>query len=414
MINRTLLCAALLLALLGTLRAQATQPEPGDQPATSPAATTSAPAGKVLKFPHIRVDLTKREIVMQAEICRRKGPLELLVCSWGTKLHESILQTHAKGSHLHAALLALDLAPGIPAQWSGSDEAARFLPPRGPEVKILARWKDKQGKAHEEDVTGWFSVAENKKAKVPATWVFTGSEILGDGTYLADLKENGHIVSVSNFPDAVLDVPFESTSSDADLQFVANSDSIPPLETAVDLVFQPVADAEKSPYARVLVEVRRNGQFAADGKPVSPDELTQWAEGVIDKHPKAQVVLRADGKALVHDVEIARHQLRYGGIHDVRDQLLQADDNVLPRTPEQFKAQMKDWSDRFAKPRDYIRDPYEQSQEVLGDVQRQLAELDRMKKLWEAYGQQLRKDAEAYRATSQPTSRRTGDDFPTD
>lgn len=405
MIYRILLCAGWLVVGCGSLVAQTTQPA---------TAATAAGAGKILKFPNISVDLVKGEIVMQTEVCRRTGPLELLVCSWGTKLHESILQTHAKGAHLHAAMLALNLTQGIPAQWSGSDESAKFLPPRGPEVRIFARWKDKQGKAHEEDASGWLSLSQGAKIKPPTTWVFTGSEVLGDGTYLADIAENGHIVSVSNFPDAVLDVPFESTSSDADLQFVANTDRIPPVGTAVDLVFKPLADAEKSPYARVMVEIGRNGQYWADGKPMTSEQLTQWASEVMDKHPKVQTVLRADGRAMVHDVEFARLQLRYGGMRDFRDQALLAEEPVLPRTAAQLEAQMKDWADRFAKPHDYIREPYGHAQAVIGDIGLQIAELERVKKLWELYSRQLQHDAQAYRATTQPASKSAGDNFPTD
>lgn len=372
--------------------------------AASSPATASAPSGKVLKFPGLRVDLTAGQVVMDAEVCLRKGPLELLVCNWGTKEHESILHTKARSAHLHAALLALGLAAGIPAQWSGTDEQARFLPPRGGEVKIILRWKDADGKARQADAGDWLASADPKKPGAPANkWVFTGSEILPDGSYQADLPENGHVISVSNFPDAVLDVPFESTSSDADLQFEAATDNIPPNETPVEVVIIPLADAAKSPYARAMVEIDALGQFKVEGKDVTPQQLSDWAGEFTQKHPKAQVVIRADGKALVGDVEQARLQLRYGGVRDFCDQPFPAGDLVLPRTARQLSDQLADWKKRFENPRDYMREPGGHSQDVIEDIQRQVKQLDALRDLWMRYADQLRKGSDEYRASTRPS-----------
>ena len=371
--------------------------------AQGPASTSaSAPAGKVLKFPDLQVDLTKGEIVMQTEVCRRKGILEMLVCRWGSKTHESILQTKAKAAHLHAALLAMNLTPGIPGQWSGTDEGAKFLAPRGPEVKIILRWKDKAGKTHEAAPDEWLTHSQGKKANSPNRWVFTGSEILADGSYLADIRDNGRMITVSNFPDAVLDVPFASTSNDADLEYEANPDKVPDLETPVEVVLTPAKDADKSPYARALVEVDAQGGVKVEGKAVTLDQLTDWSKEFLDKHPKAQVVIRADGKALVQDVEQARQYLRYGFVRDFRDQFQPSDSLLLPRTQAQLKEVMDDWANRFAKPKDYIQSPLERTAEVLQEIKDQQAQLDALRKLYEQYAQQLRKAAEDYKTASQP------------
>lgn len=395
------------LMAAGAAWAQAPASAPATSPATSPATLpASAPAGKVLKFPGLQVDLARREIVLRAQVCRRKGPLELLVCRWGTKTHESIVQTKAKAAHLHAALLALGLTPGIPAQWSGADDSARFLPPRGPEVKVVFRWKDKDGKAHEAAAADWLAHAQGKKVNFPNAWVFTGSEVLADGAYLADVSENGHVISVSNFPDAVIDVPFQSTSSDADLEFEANTDKIPDLETDVEVVITPVKDAEKSPFARALVEIDAQGGVKVEGKSVTLDQLTDWAYAFLDPHPKTQVIVRSDGKALVQDAEQVRQYLRYGGVRDFRDQFQPADSLVLPRTPAQLQEQMDDWAKRFARPKDYIQGPVERAQEVLQDIQDQQAQIDQLRKLWDQYARQLRKQAQEYRGSTQPAGDR--------
>jgi hypothetical protein len=75
-------------------------------------------------------------------------------------------------------------------------------------------------------------------------WVFGGSRILkdketGETAYYADLT--GELICVSNFAAAMLDVPMESTSSDADLLFETFTERIPPRGTPITLILTPKA-----------------------------------------------------------------------------------------------------------------------------------------------------------------------------
>ncbi|MFB3890548.1 MAG: YdjY domain-containing protein [Phycisphaerae bacterium] len=373
-------------------------------PATTPA-TSSQPAGKVLKLPGLTVDLDKRQIVLDTTVCNRKAFLELLVCRTDTKERESILSTKAKGANLHAALLALGLAQGIPAQWSGDDENGKFLPPRGAELKLTLRWKDKDGKAREADPSEWIVTADKRKAVPPKKWVFVGSDIAPNGMYIADHPDLGHIISVSNFPDSVIDVPFESTSSDEALEFAANTDKIPDKGTPVEVVITPLEGADKSPYARATLEIDRLGQLKIDGQAVSADKLSDWAGHFSDIHNKAQVVIRADGRALVYDVEAAKQAMRLGGIRSFREQFLTPDATVLPRTAAQVKEALSVWAEKFAHPRDYIMDPGEDADGVLKDIAQYIAEQDAGKELLKDYAAKLRKAAADYRASTQPAGK---------
>jgi len=91
---------------------------------------TSRPAQRVLKFQNMQVDLTARKITLDTAVCLRQGQLELLLCKNDTKEYESILHTNARPAHLHAALLALGLMPGIAAEWSpqANDGQGALLP----------------------------------------------------------------------------------------------------------------------------------------------------------------------------------------------------------------------------------------------------------------------------------------------
>jgi len=49
--------------------------------------------------------------------------------------------------------------------------------------------------------------------------------------------ESGDLVCVSNFPTATLDLPVESSQANADLEFEAFTERIPPVGTLVRLIF---------------------------------------------------------------------------------------------------------------------------------------------------------------------------------
>ena len=94
----------------------------GDGPTARPTSQPASAQPRVVEFPHLRIDTARQEISIQAEVCLRSGPLELLLCGWDTKEHESVLRTKAQASHLHGALLLLGLTPGKPAQWMAPDD----------------------------------------------------------------------------------------------------------------------------------------------------------------------------------------------------------------------------------------------------------------------------------------------------
>lgn len=369
-----------------------------------PSSSTSSSPARVLKFPHLEADLTARQVRIESEVCQRDVALELLLCRQDTKEHESILRTKALAAHLHAALLALDLAPGIPAHWSEEGQDSRFLPPKGAALNIVLRWKDKEGTAHQDDAAQWIKPADGRKCQPPKTWIFVGSDVTPDGAYLADRRELGHVISVSNFADAVIDVPFESSQQNADLEFTADSQAIPPVGTAVEIVITPAADAATAPQARMNLDIDRTGSLSLDGKAVQQQDLQAAAEKFIDRHSLGQVVIRADGAALVDDIARCRSRLRSGGVRDFREVFFSASQDVLPRTKEQSAAAIAQWRQKFDNPQDYIRPLSEQASEELANIAVQLKQLESLRNLWEAYQLELSKDLAEHRAGSQPAS----------
>jgi len=375
----------------GSRRAAAATKPPGGG-ASAPA---TKPGTGVLKLKHLQVDLARRQIILAAEVCQASRALEFLVVQAGGKEYESVLRTKATGAQLHAALLALGLTPGKPARWTGMGQTARFVPPQGPAVTIRLRWKDKKGKTHQADAGDWMAPKGGRRVTMPKEWIFIGSEVLPDGRYLADVE--GEIISVANFASAVIDVPFESSDKEALMDFEANPKAIPPADTAVDVIITPKAGAEKSPHARMLLEIDRFGGVQITGRRILLTELEKWASAYIKKHPRGQVHIRADGRALVADVARVREELRVGGVEEIEISRLVPDDAILPRTAQQVDQDLKRWAWKFQNAKDLLRDPGEQAAEVLKQIEQDIRRLQATQTMWRAYAERLREALKEYK-----------------
>ena len=368
-------------------------------PAASGPASVPASAGATLKLKHLTLDRAKRQIVIDAEVCYNPGPLEVLLCKSGTKDYESILRTQALPSDIHAALLALDLCPGKPARMSRADtQPAKALPPDGAKVSVTLRWKDKDEKPQEAPAGAWLILAKQKGA-VPKDWVFVGSDVLPGGRYWAD--QDGDIVSLSNFASTVIDVPFESTAENANLEFTANEKAIPPKGTAVEVVLQVAAGGPTAAAARTLVEIDRFGRCWIEGRKYGMEQLGPWAQKYLEKHAEGMVVLRADGEARIGDLERAKDQLRMAGVAEMDEQKLMGPEEPLPRTDEQAVAAMKQWKDKFARWDRLLMDPFEESQETLQAIQQELKEMDARKAMLGEYAAHLKAALSESKAATQ-------------
>ena len=397
--------ACLLILGLGCPRAGG-EPPAATRPASVPSSAASTQGAKgVAALPNMQIDFANRQVVISSEVCLRSGGLEFLLCRGNDKAHESILRTAALPSHVHAALLALGLTPGVPARWSapGEGREPKFLPPEGPQLAISFRWKDKEGKDRQADAMSWLSPMGQRGATMPKVFIFVGSVLLPNNEYLAD--GDGQIVSLSNFPAAVIDVPFESSSKNELLEFECRTDGIPPLGTPVDVIVSPLPGAEKAQRARVILDIDRFGRLRIDGKPIAPEELADWARGYLADHDKGMVVIHADGRALVFDVERAREELRTGGVRDIDERRFPPEGEPLPRTPEQARQAIQWWAQQFAGAKDLIIDPSQSAQAVLDQIGRQLRELEATKELWSSYAGDLRKMTEQYKASTQPAGK---------
>jgi hypothetical protein len=181
----------------------------------------------------IWIDADKKQVIVAGQICLRAGQLEMFACPKHSKEHESVVVIGLRPELVHAGLLSLDINPGKPVQYD-----PEFKPATGPEIEIRVRWL---GENEVKEIRSQEMVRSFRdKKEMTSPWVFGGSIFYEDpdGKFQTYAANHGSFVCLSNFPDAMIDVPVQSSDSADSLLFEANTDKIPPLGTQVYLIFE--------------------------------------------------------------------------------------------------------------------------------------------------------------------------------
>ena len=190
------------VAMLGILAPQLPVDAPREDSFKAPEGYR--PLGRSLWF-----DPDGRRLLLRAQVVKREEFLEHLLCLRNTKEHEAILATDATPKLIHAGLILTGAEPGRPVQYR-----PEFAPPRGPMIAIEAEWTE-GGETRAADVRGWVQDRTSGKP-LELHWVFAGSMTidrpgLDEPIYAAD---GGDLITVANFPEAILDLPVASTADD--------------------------------------------------------------------------------------------------------------------------------------------------------------------------------------------------------
>lgn len=211
---------------------------PGDPVHSAPAPGTG-PLKRTKLAPNLYFETegkTRRVIVM-AQVCLREGQLEGLLCRKNTKEHEYIIATEVDARKIHLALVAAGANPGTPVSF-----APKYVPASGTTIKVRLRYK-KDGKTVTVPAQQWIKEAKTGK-DLDKDWVFGGSRLVPDPFdkdkppfYLAN---HGDVICVCNMDTAMLDLPVRSPKKFDDRIFHAHKDRIPPLNTAVEVILEPV------------------------------------------------------------------------------------------------------------------------------------------------------------------------------
>jgi hypothetical protein len=201
------------------------------------------PAKKVAVGRHVFVEVESKKVVrvvVEASVCLRTGILEHLLTRRHGKEHEAILAADIDARDLHTALLLAGAVPGQPVAFRPIE-----TPPSGTAVKISLAYKTKEGKDVKVPAQQWIRHIKTKKDLEP-DWVFAGSGIFVDRVDPANvqyLANDGDVICVANFKTALLDVPILSSANDN--AYEAHTERIPPVETPVLVILEPVRAKKK-------------------------------------------------------------------------------------------------------------------------------------------------------------------------
>ncbi len=347
--------------------------------ATNPAACKPAPAKNrpaVIQLRGVAIDRAKGEIRFPVAVSQPDYLLEFLLCGGTGKDYESAFSTTAKGQDIHAGLLLLGLRRGIPARRIDGKE----IPPQGPQLDVLLEWTAKDKSIRRMNVLELLTV---KGGTAPKHWIFVGSEVARRGGYAADGE--GGLISVCNIPSAVIDLPVLSSRAMDGRIFGLETKKFPKDATSMRMVIRPIKDAAKCPYARATLDVFANGALAIDGQPIAMASLEAWALKFTNRYPKAMVEIRSSAKALACLSLLAELELKLGGVFDAEKRTMPPAGPILPRVKLEVASRLAQFKAKFATPEDELYPPAEQVKLEIAEIDRQLAELERVKALWTAY-----------------------------
>ena len=182
-------------------------------------------------------------MLLEAVICQREVPLELLLCRKNSKEHEAIFQADVDARDIHTVLLLTKAIPGKPVQY-----VPKPALPTGTTIKVFVQYEKKPGELVTVDAKEWVRNVKMRKA-LDVDWVFAGSQFFQDPDdktkppyYMAN---SGDVICVSNFADAMLDLPIDSSKDNSELSFETFTERIPEKGTKVTVILEPVLNEKK-------------------------------------------------------------------------------------------------------------------------------------------------------------------------
>ena len=202
---------------------------------------------KQTKLPGLVINQTDKTLEIQSKVVLRDADwLELLLCSSGTKEHESILSTKARPSHIHLGLIMIGLKPGNPMTGKKVDDKMQITAAKGPLVSVELSYQ-KNGKTITVPANQWIYDKTTKQTMQGNQWLFAGSNFIkahDQSIYRADA--NGSVITLVHFGDDLLARKTKLTSRNDNAQWQAQTKLIPPVGTPVIIRLSPFKDQNKN------------------------------------------------------------------------------------------------------------------------------------------------------------------------
>jgi hypothetical protein len=240
--SRILIASMLALAVGGNAGAQF--PE---APAPAPAGPPVDPAKAIERIDATRsrlrlieFDAKTRSISVPAKVNMREGLLEYVLVHESGKLHESLFSTQVKPTEFNIVMRLLNWkASGTFFDFSRPERGGVLVKgaknPPDSLVEIHVAWKDKDGKDQSCRIENWLHQIEKKAKLTEEPWIYTESQIMPDGTFLAE--QTGSILALYADPASIINNPREGNDLD---DVWINDPAVPEKGTPVTVIFKPV------------------------------------------------------------------------------------------------------------------------------------------------------------------------------
>lgn len=245
-------CAAASLVALSTLAPARQEPKAEPKPEALPEFPKLDPKNTIQHlnpektiYAELVPDGDKKKVKrigLVSEVCLREGPLEVFLCKKGTKEHESIVRVNADAQFIHLALETAGAVAGKPTQFiDPKTEEPKWAAATGSKINVTVHYT-RDGKTYTHPAQDWIW-DHKKKAALPHGWVFAGSVTITDPDNGREFygANSGDIISISNFPFSMLEIPVEISKDDAFLTYEAKTEKIPPLFSKVWVILEPEA-----------------------------------------------------------------------------------------------------------------------------------------------------------------------------
>jgi hypothetical protein len=177
----------------------------------------------VFQLGSVQLNKEKKTIQFPATVNMTNGVVEYFIVNGIGKLHESVLKTDVAPSQIHVAMLFLGAQVATNA-------TTNIL--SGNDFTIDVSWKNGglEKKLRGEELV--FNT-ETKSPMSKGMWIYNGSKII-NGTFIAE--RDGSIVSIMTDALALANNPRPGRENDEN--WLVNSNSVPPLNTKVDVTFR--------------------------------------------------------------------------------------------------------------------------------------------------------------------------------
>jgi hypothetical protein len=239
----TLLPTAALVLMTAIAAAQ--EPAAGQTPPNDPTKAIQPLGGNRYRLGLMEFDKETRTLSLPATVNMTKGLLEYVLVHESGKVHEALLSTKVKPAEFNVALLLLHWKPST-TFFDYSEPERGGVPVPGAshlaasQLTLHLRWKDGKGQEQTARIEDWIHNLDRKAKLEKTPFIYTGSRIMPDGSFLA--TETGSLIALMVDPAAVINNPREGNELD---DIWIPDPLLPAKGTEVTMELRPVAAPEK-------------------------------------------------------------------------------------------------------------------------------------------------------------------------